>query len=184
MPSNGAYVLSLGGAVASRNTVVVFMTLKFNIDHLQCDNIDCCLMIYLNNSLTQLPPLFLHGQPTDAKPTQEGDSGHRHDLGGSTLTCGTAYLRAEQRDIVMQSLEGARLLTFSRSRTGGKSVEGSGWDRRGGSGEWSKEKSVVRSRPKVKAKGAGRRGKSKAGLLQAQGRFVVTAVSDHNEIRW
>ena len=85
-------------------------------------------MVHLNNSLTQLPPLFLHAEPTDAVLTPEGDCGHRHGLSGSTLTCGTSYLRAKQRDVIIQSREGARRLTGSRPRPGGMSVGSSGWD--------------------------------------------------------
>jgi hypothetical protein len=139
-PSNGAYLLSLEGAVALRNTFFDFVTLKISIDALQCVNVDCCVMVFLNQTLTRLPPLFLHSAPPPAEveaasaPTHlegvfddndgsDNSSGiarrsnaceWMHVLGGSTLTCGVPQLRATQRKIIEQSRRGAMVLTFER----------------------------------------------------------------------
>lgn len=130
-PSNGAYVLSLAGATALRNTFFDFMTLKISINQLQCVNIDCCVMIFLNNTITRLPPLFLHSSPPSAEVHSVQSEGVNDDtedknacrwmhmMGGSTLTCGVSVLRTAQRKIVEESRRGAIALTFKKNSMSG-----------------------------------------------------------------
>jgi hypothetical protein len=108
VPSNGAYILSLAGAIAIRNAFIDYVSLKFDLSSLLCVNVDCCLMPLLSNTVLRMPPLFLHVKAIygmQQNTIQDNDDlcedfTESHELGGSTISCSVVPFRQFQKDLL------------------------------------------------------------------------------------